>query len=142
VLLPAILVGIGLAGTLDEVLLHQLLRWHHFYTDGGATGLITDGIFHVFSTAALVAGLLMMWRRDIRPGQSMYGGILIGAGGFNLYDGTIQHKLLKLHEVREGAHPETPYDVVFIGVALAILLAGIWLRRSAVPQASEPPRAT
>jgi len=33
---PAILVGAGVAGTLDEVVLHQLLRWHHFYevTDG------------------------------------------------------------------------------------------------------------
>ncbi len=24
---PALLIGIGLAGTLDEVVLHQLLRW-------------------------------------------------------------------------------------------------------------------
>jgi uncharacterized membrane protein len=26
---PAVLTGIGLAGTLDEVVLHQLLAWHH-----------------------------------------------------------------------------------------------------------------
>jgi uncharacterized membrane protein len=104
--------------------------------------MLTDGLFHLVATGALVAGLVMLWRRDARPTRELWGGILIGAGAFNLYDGTIQHKLLKLHEVREGAHPETPYDVVFIGVALAILLAGIWLRRSAVPQASEPPRAT
>ena len=31
---PAILVGIGVAGSLDEILLHQLLRWHHFYDRG------------------------------------------------------------------------------------------------------------
>jgi uncharacterized membrane protein len=27
---PAVLVGIGVAGSLDEIVLHQLLRWHHF----------------------------------------------------------------------------------------------------------------
>jgi len=29
--LAASAVGIGVAGTLDEVVLHQLLHWHHFY---------------------------------------------------------------------------------------------------------------
>jgi uncharacterized membrane protein len=28
---PVVLVGIGVAGSLDEIVLHQLLRWHHFY---------------------------------------------------------------------------------------------------------------
>jgi len=27
-------------------------------------------------------------------------GILLGAGGFNLYDGIVQHELLGLHQVR------------------------------------------
>src|SRR5436305_11041492 len=30
-LLAPVLLGIGLIGTLDEVVLHQLLHWHHFY---------------------------------------------------------------------------------------------------------------
>ena len=42
---PAILVGVGVAGSLDEIVLHQLLRWHHFYDRGSsAAGLIADGI--------------------------------------------------------------------------------------------------
>jgi hypothetical protein len=49
---PAVLVGIGVAGSLDEIVLHQLLRWHHFYDRGSqAAGLIADGIFHLGSTA-------------------------------------------------------------------------------------------
>ena len=35
-------------------------------------------------------------------------GILLGAGAFNLYDGTIQHKLLGLHQVRADAPKQPP----------------------------------
>ena len=38
---PGILVGVGLAGTLDEVVLHQLLAWHHLYDRSNLTaGLV------------------------------------------------------------------------------------------------------
>jgi uncharacterized membrane protein len=140
VLLPAVLVGIGIAGTLDEALLHQILNWHHFYTDGESVEMWTDGAFHLLSTGSLVAGLVMLWRRGARPDRTLLGGILVGAGAFNLYDGTIQHKLLKLHEVREG-EPTLAYDAVFIGVALAVLLAGVMLlRKEARREESRTPR--
>ena len=138
-MLPAILVGIGLAGTFDEVLMHQLLNWHHFYTDGESVEMLTDGLFHIFSTGALAAGLIMLWRRGARPDRLMWAGILIGAGGFNLFDGTVMHKLLDLHQVREG-EPTLAYDVVYIGSALAVLAAGLLLRRAAQPGASPNPR--
>jgi len=125
---PAVLVGIGAAGSLDEIVLHQLLRWHHFYDRGSqAAGLIADGIFHLGSTAALVIGLVLLvqrWRTGPGPLRQAVAGILLGAGGFNLYDGTIQHKLLGLHQVRAGAPNNLPYDLVFIGVAAVMLLAG------------------
>jgi uncharacterized membrane protein len=131
-LLAPVLVGVGLIGTLDEVLLHQVLHWHHFYdvtTDlrdptTSRVGLLTDGIFHVVSTFLLVWGVLTL-RRVPRFRSDLVGGILIGAGGFNLYDGVVQHKLLRLHQVREGAHPETPYDIAFIGLALLTVAAGM-----------------
>jgi uncharacterized membrane protein len=42
---PAVLVGVGVAGSLDEIVLHQLLRWHHVYDRGSAAaGFIADGI--------------------------------------------------------------------------------------------------
>ena len=138
-LAPALLVGIGVSGTLDEVVLHQLLRWHHFYDrSSAATGLVTDGLLHLFSTAALAAGLLMLWRRgaDALPGwrKRTLGGVLAGAGAFNLYDGTIQHKLLRLHQVREGASDQLPYDLVYIGLAAAALALGVALLRSRRPE--------
>jgi predicted membrane protein DUF2243 len=78
------------AGSLDEIVLHQLLRWHHFYDRGSqAVGLIADGIFHLGSTAALAIGLVLLvqrWRTARDPLRPAMAGILLGAGGFNLYD--------------------------------------------------------
>ena len=50
------LFGIGLAAFVDEVIFHQLLRWHHFY-DKSTTdiGLISDGLFHAFSWFATIS---------------------------------------------------------------------------------------
>jgi uncharacterized membrane protein len=110
---PGVLVGVGVAGSLDQIVLHQLLRWHHFYDRGSqAAGLIADGIFHLGSIVALVAGLVPLVRR------------------LNLYDGVVQHKLLGLHQVRAGAPRNLPYDVAFIAVAVAVLLAGLLLLRA------------
>jgi uncharacterized membrane protein len=132
---PAVLVGIGVAGSLDEIVLHQLLRWHHFYDRGSrAAGLIADGIFHLGSTAALVVGLVLLvqrWRAGRGPLRQSVAGILLGAGGFNLYDGIVQHKLLGLHQVRAGAPNNLPYDAVFIGTAAVVLLGGLLLLRAA-----------
>jgi uncharacterized membrane protein len=130
---PAVLVGIGVAGSLDEIVLHQLLRWHHFYDRGSqAAGLIADGIFHLGSTSALVIGLVLLvqrWRTARDPLRQAAAGILLGAGGFNLYDGIIQHKLLGLHQVRAGAPNNLPYDLVFIAIAAVVLLARLLLLR-------------
>ena len=137
---PAVLVGIGVAGSLDEIVLHQLLRWHHFYDRGSqAAGLIADGIFHLGSTAALVIGLVLLvqrWRTGRGPLRQAVAGILVGAGGFNLYDGIVQHKLLGLHQVRAGAPNNLPYDLVFISVAAVMLLTGLLLLRVGSPTAA------
>jgi len=141
---PAVLVGIGVAGSLDEIVLHQLLRWHHFYDRGSqAAGLIADGIFHLGSTAALGIGLVLLvqrWRTGRGPLRQAVAGILLGAGGFNLYDGIIQHKLLGLHQVRAEAPNNLPYDLVFIGLAAVILLAGLVLLRVAGSPRAAPGR--
>ena len=141
---PAALVGIGVAGSLDEIVLHQLLRWHHFYDRGSqAAGLIADGIFHLASTATLVIGLVLLmtrWRTGRDPLRQAVAGILVGAGGFNLYDGIIQDKLLGLHQVRAGAPNNLPYDLVFIAIAAVVLLAGLLLLRLASSPSATPSR--
>ena len=135
---PGVLVGVGIAGTLDEVILHQLLGWHHFYDRSTATvGLVSDGIFHLFSTAVIVLGAIQLVERrrtSPDPPRLALAGILLGAGCFNLYDGTIQHKLLRLHQVRPAAPDDLPYDLAFLAIAAAIALSGaLLLRRTRQP---------
>jgi uncharacterized membrane protein len=141
----AVLLGVGAAGTLDEVVFHQLLRWHHFY--GGSdsvVAVVSDGLFHLVSTGAIVIGGILLWRATRfgrLDGRRVWGSILAGAGAFNLYDGTIQHKVLRLHQVREGVGDDTPYDLVFIGLAVLTFAAGLALaRRAAVPSRSPDPQ--
>jgi uncharacterized membrane protein len=130
-----LVLGIGVAGTLDEVIFHQLLQWHNFYvhtTDYWR--IVTDGVFHAVSSSLLFTGVLLIWfRRDLLArrgdGRGLASGMLMGTGGFNLYDGTIQHKLLRLHPVREDVANILPYDLAWNGVALLALLAGWWLWR-------------
>jgi uncharacterized membrane protein len=132
---PGVLVGIGLAGTLDEVVLHQLLGWHHFYDRSTPTaGLVSDGLFHLLSTAVLVIGVIRLVERrraSSDPARLALAGILLGAGGFNLYDATIQHKLLRLHQVRADAPNNLPYDLTFLAIATTLALAGALLLRRA-----------
>ena len=84
--------------------------------------------------------LVQRWRTGRGPLRQSAAGILLGAGGFNLYDGIVQHKLLGLHQVRGGAPNNLPYDLVFIGVAAVMLLAGLLLLRATGSMRAAPRR--
>lgn len=125
-----ILFGIGLIAFVDETVFHQLLRWHHFY-DKSTTdiGLISDGIFHAFSWFATIAGLFLfadLRRRNGLIFQRWLGGVLLGIGVFQLYDGIIQHKWMKIHQIRYVDNVIV-YDIVWNVSALIILLIGLFL---------------
>ncbi|KZZ84738.1 hypothetical protein AS29_009405 [Bacillus sp. SJS] len=128
--LSGMLFGLGLVAFFDETVFHQLLHWHHFY-DKSTTdiGLVSDGIFHSFSWFATIASLFMfadLRRKNAFYGKRWIGGILTGAGAFQLYDGTVQHKLMSLHQIRYGVNI-LPYDLVWNITAAAMLAAGIFL---------------
>ncbi|MET7683401.1 DUF2243 domain-containing protein [Streptomyces sp. NPDC005423] len=129
-----VLIGIATAAFVDETVFHQLLHWHHFYdrsTPG--VGLVSDGLFHAFGWFALVIGLVLvadLRRRDALCGRGLAGGILLGAGFFQLYDGTLQHKLLKLHQIRYHVDL-VGYDWTWNVLAVLLLIAGALLMRSA-----------
>ncbi|WP_127818841.1 DUF2243 domain-containing protein [Microbacterium sp. CPCC 204701] len=125
-----VLFGVGAAAFVDEAVFHQLLHWHHFY-DLSTTevGLVSDGFFHALSWFATIAGLFLL--ADLRRRRSLdwrrwSGGALIGAGAFQLYDGTVHHKLLGIHEIRY-VEDVWIYDLVWNGVAVVLAVAGVVL---------------
>ena len=131
-----VLAGIGLAAFVDETVFHQLLHWHHFY-DRSTTdaGLVSDGLFHAFGFVAVVSGLFLfadLRRRHALVACCWVGGLLLGAGGFQLYDGLVQHKVFGLHQIRYGVDL-VAYDVTWNVVAVVLLLAGAVLTRRSRP---------
>lgn len=124
-----LILGVGIVSTLDEVILHQLLQWHNFYVHTHSFGrILSDGLFHLWGSGLLVLGAYRLWRdrADLRRSGALIisAGILLGMGGFNLWDGVVHHKLLRIHPVREGVANILPYDLGFIGIALLLLVLG------------------
>lgn len=127
-----VLFGLGMAAFIDETVFHQLLHWHHFY-DRSTTdiGLVSDGFFHAFSWFATIGGLFMvadLKRRNVFSVKNWWGGILLGGGGFQLYDGIIQHKLMRIHQIRYVENVMV-YDIVWNVIAVIMIIVGWMLLR-------------
>lgn len=123
------LFGLGLVAFIDETVFHQLLHWHHFY-DKSTTdiGLVSDGLFHAFSWFATIGGLFMLAdlkRRSEWQIKRWWSGILLGAGIFQLYDGIIQHKIMRIHQIRYVDNVII-YDIVWNGLALILIFIGLY----------------
>jgi uncharacterized membrane protein len=111
-----VLLGIGLGGFFDGIVLHQILQWHHMLSDQGDYPVTTvdglevntlwDGLFHATTYVAVVLGLVLMWRTGRLPNKPwstrfLLGLLLVGWGTFNLAEGMINHHLLSIHHVNE-----------------------------------------
>ncbi|OKJ95179.1 hypothetical protein AMK26_31905 [Streptomyces sp. CB03234] len=123
-------IGVAVMAAVDEIVFHQVLGWHHFY-DRSTTGvgLMSDGLLHTGELLALVAGFFLYAdlrrRRALVPGHA-WAGFFLGLGAFQLFDGIVDHKLLRLHQIRYGVDV-TPYDWAWNGCGLLLLLAGLAL---------------
>jgi uncharacterized membrane protein len=137
-----VLLGLGLGGFFDGIVLHQLLQWHHLVTSAGyppdnvqnlKINTFWDGAFHTGTYAFVVLGLSMLWRESARPHRRwstrlLAGSLLIGFGLFNLVEGIIDHHLLGLHHVNETA-PREQWILWDLGFLLwgAAMFVGGWL---------------
>ncbi|MFD3621223.1 DUF2243 domain-containing protein [Streptomyces sp. NPDC058676] len=120
---------------LDDIVFHQLLGWHHFY--GRSTtgvGLLSDGLLHTAELLGLVAGFFLYAdlhrRRTLAPANAR-AGFFLGLGAFQLFDGIVDHKLLRVHQIRYGVDV-TSYDWAGNLAGLALLLVGVVLGLRAV----------
>ena len=126
----AALIGVGVMAAVDQIVFHQLLGWHHFYDRSTSdVGLMSDGFLHAGELLILVAGALLfgdLRRRAAVAHASARAGLCLGLGGFQLFDGLVVHKVLRLHQVRHGVELLV-YDVVWNLAGLAILAIGVVL---------------
>jgi uncharacterized membrane protein len=143
---PALLLGVGLGGLIDGIVLHQLLQWHHMLTSTGehpmstVAGLeantLADGVFHLATWACVAVGSALLyaaWRTgSIAPPWRRHGGLLLaGCGAFNLVEGLIDHQLLGLHHVRDDLGGPIGWDLAFLGLGAGLAITGWWLVSSA-----------
>jgi uncharacterized membrane protein len=121
-----VMIGVGVMAAVDEIVFHQLLAWHSFYDRaGGTVGLISDGVLHAAELFLLIAGFFLLAstlrRGTASPGAAL-AGLFLGAGGFQLFDGLINHKVLgSTRSVRRGRASLRPG---LDAAALALLLLG------------------
>ncbi|TPE48499.1 DUF2243 domain-containing protein [Amaricoccus solimangrovi] len=139
-----ILLGLGIGGFFDGIVLHQLLRWHHMVSGWRPVSdlpalefnTLWDGLFHLTTYVFVIAGLLILWRaarrRQLAWSHGMFfGTLLMGFGLFNLVEGLVDHQLLGVHHVNELAPPEQwiYWDIGFLIWGAAMLVWGWALMR-------------
>ena len=99
--MPGLLLGLGLGGFVDGIVLHQILQWHHLlsgtdeYPPTSVANLqvnvTADGLFHAVTWVLVVAGLAALWttvRSDDRgPGAVSSGGCWSAGGSSTWWRG-------------------------------------------------------
>ena len=142
---PSLLLGIGLGGFFDGILLHQILQWHNMLSSvTPPVDLVTmkynmlwDGLVHAVTWVVTLVGVVMLFRAarrdDVVWSGRIFGGTMVfGWGLFNFVEGILDHLILGVHHVHPGAH-QLAWDIGFVGVAgIGLMLAGFLISRSEV----------
>jgi uncharacterized membrane protein len=145
--LAGLLLGLGLGGFVDGIVLHQILQWHHMLTDYGShasfpattvpsleDNSLWDGLFHLSTWVFVVVGLFALWRA-LSGGhrvtwRSLVGLLLTGWGIFNLVEGVVDHHILTIHHVRDDVADPLWWDLGFLAFGALLVVVGLTLRRA------------
>ncbi len=144
--------GVGLGGFVDGILLHQILQWHNMLssvtppTDLVAMkyNMVWDGLFHALTWIVVAIGIGLLFRAGRRDDAVWSGSLLVGSmlggwGLFNFVEGLIDHQLLGLHHVHPGEN-QLAWDLSFVliaGVGLMLLGYVIASRERPAPRATD-----
>ena len=139
----AMVLGIGLGGFIDGIVLHQVFQWHEMLSSkiaatdyvGKSVNMFWDGIFHMFCLIVVFIGIVLLWkavtdRKALLSGRLVFAGLISGWGLFNLVEGVIDHHLLKLHNVIEYASNHDVANYFFLGFSILLLIVGEGIRIS------------
>lgn len=141
----ATVLGIGLGGFIDGIVLHQILQWHEMLTNklpadtlvNKSINMFWDGIFHLFTLITTIIGVFLLWnllhKKNINTSKYLlWGGLSMGWGLFNLVEGIIDHQLLKLHNVREWSTNQELWNYGFLSFGLLLVILGwYWQKKGA-----------
>ena len=132
-----VLMGAGLGGFVDGIILHQILQWHNMLSArmppndlvSSKVNMFWDGIFHAAVWVMTAIGLIVLWkaggRRDVPwSGRSFLGSLFVGWGLFNVIEGIIDHQLLGIHHVNEYTDNKFIWDLAFLAFGLVLLVGG------------------
>jgi uncharacterized membrane protein len=133
----SIILGVGLGGLFDGIVVHQILQWHHLISSRTPADTVpnlelntlADGAFHAAAWLVTVVGVLVLVssngaRHQDGGTRTLIAGMVGGWGGFNLVEGLIDHQILGLHHVRPG--PDwLAYDLGFLVLGALMLVAGL-----------------
>lgn len=133
----ALVLGIGIGGFIDGIVLHQILQWHEMLSNkipptnlvAKTVNMFWDGIFHAFCLLVVLVGVVMLWKTGRRADADrrsnlLWGGMLAGWGLFNILEGLMDHHILKLHNVRELTENVAAWNFGFLGFSVLLLGAG------------------
>lgn len=140
---PGILLGLGLGGFVDGILLHQIFQWHNMLSstdrwarttlEGMESNMLADGLFHLATWALVAAGVWALWsgmrHREYASGKALLGWALAGWGIFNLVEGIIDHHILGIHHVRDDLGGPLGWDLAFLAWGAIFLVGGWFLTR-------------
>ena len=138
----AFLLGVGLGGFLDGIILHQIAHWHQMLSavvppdsvEAMKRNMVADGWFHMGTWFFTAAGVALLWSAAHGAGRlpstrTFCAYLLLGWGAFNLLEGTINHHVLELHHVHDLPAHDPLYDWLFlIGGGIGFILLGLALR--------------
>lgn len=150
-----VVLGIGLGGFFDGIVLHQILQWHHMVsasvepTTVAALELnvMADGFFHVATYVFTVAGIGLLrsaWRDPSVPAsrRTLVGATVLGWGLFNFVEGLLDHHLLGIHHVwPAGPGPVILWDVGFLVWGLLFVVGGYAIVRGDESASDVPERS-
>lgn len=137
--LAGFMLGFGLGGFFDGILLHQILQWHHLLSGIQASlfqdiriQILADGLFHALMYLVTGLGLWMLCRNRKDFGEAgadrlLASKALIGFGVWHILDSILSHWILGIHRIRMDVENQLFWDLLWFFVfGVAFLIIG-WL---------------
>ncbi|HEY0895228.1 MAG TPA: DUF2243 domain-containing protein [Sphingobacteriaceae bacterium] len=138
--------GIAFGGFIDGIFFHQVLQWHEMLSFrippttlmNKSVNMFWDGVFHAFCLIVAITGLYLLlqlfFRKDVLITRTAFtGGLILGWGIFNIVEGSIDHHLLRLHNVKETAENVLMWNYGFLAVSVLQILTGARVIRRGIP---------